>query len=409
MMERVNKYMYPELWFAALFVSFPPRGNKSYTWEEMGNYYHNLVLNALENRDNEFIDSIAHTISGGSLETIIENTYNFVKNNIRYYGSWEGSYGWIPRGSKEVLEKGYGDCKEMANLLAVLLQKKGVPASLTLLRRNRKYHFKMIKKYPTLDLSDHAITCAELRDGRRLYLDPTSKNASAVTSYFEYLNQHVLVTKEKGSYLDTVKPGPEYENKIITNSIIKQENSIDKNWLIEGDIVLYGEVANDLYMNLKEPQKDSKAEVTRDFMQDRLKFRPLKVELILVGNTEISMHYTAKFRDNVLTSPTNGLILSTPSLYTPHASFSDLSVEGNRYIAYCRQVDTWKIPTGYSKFNLSNLSSSYGKGSWTHSGNAVTREYACDTHFVTVTERKKLETFFKERRTFSHGIVWSGK
>ncbi len=407
--EQEDKHKFPELWYAALFVSFPPRGNKSYTWEEAGRHYFEIIYDSLAGKDTSILDSIVGVIPGGTREEIIKNTYNFVKENIRYYGSWESSYGWIPRGPKEILAKGYGDCKEMANVLAMLLRKRGINASLTLLRRNKDYNFKVIKKYPTLSLSDHVITCAELQNGYKLYLDPTTKSASYKTSYYEYLNQNVLVFNKTGSFIDTVKRGPDYQNKIITNSTVKQDNTIDHAWLIEGDIVLYGDVANNLYMKLKRPQNDSKTEVTKDFLEYRLKFRPTKVKLTGIGQTAITIHYTAKFRDNVLTSPKKGLILSTPSLYTPYSSYSDLSIDGDRYLCTYEQVDTWKIPKGFRKFNLSILNSTYGKGRWSHSGNTVTREYNCNTHFIKAANRKKVEAFFKERRNFSHGIVWSQK
>lgn len=404
-LRKYQNHKYPELWYASFFVSFPPKGNESYTWEELGQYYFNRIYDSLSNKDTSIIDSIANTITGSYGEEIIQKAFDFVKDNIRYYGSWEKSYGWIPRGPEEIFEKGYGDCKEMANLLAMILRKKGINTSLSLLKRHGG--FKFIEKYPTLDLTNHIITCVERKNGQRLYLDATTKNSNYKTSYFEYLNQILLVMKKDGSFIDTVHPGPEYQNKIITNSEIKRDNPTNGKWLIAGDIKLYGEVASDLFMELKDPDNTNKEKVLNNFLEYILQIKPDKTELKKVSHLEISIDYTADFSQCFLTSPVKGLLFTRPSLYTPYYYYSDLSYEGNRYLSKVEQIDTWKIPKTFKKYNFTNLNNSYAKGTWNSTKNSVTRTYSCEFTHIDASERDKLKKFFNERNNFTRGIAWS--
>lgn len=401
-----GNYKYPELWYAALVVSFPPEGSKSYTWEEMGRHYFNLIYDSIAKHDTSIIDSIAETISGSTEDEIIKNTFNFVKDNVRYYGSWEGSYGWIPRGPQEILEKGYGDCKEMANLLAMILRAKGIKSSLTLLRRNTDYYFKFIEKYPTLDFSDHVITCADKNNGQRLYLDPTSKNSFYNTSYYEYLNNQVLVISENRSHLDTVIPLPDYQNKIVTNSEIIPSSNVN-GWVIKGKVRFSGEIAGIIYWREKNRGNLEKSKLVLNNLKSILKITAKKAVFSKLNPTEVTIDFVADFSQCILTSPAKGIIFTLPSIYTPDFEYCDLSYEGDRYLQKIDQTDTWIIPKGFGKYNFSNLTHQYGKGSWKKSKNSVTRSFSCKFSHIDASERDELKIFFNERSNFERGIAWS--
>lgn len=401
-----ENYKYPELWFAALVVSFPPEGNKSYTWEEIGRHHFNLIYDSIAKHDTSIIDSIAETIPGSSEEEIIKNTFNYVKDNVRYYGSWEGCYGWIPRGPQEIFEKGYGDCKEMANLLAMILRAKGIHSSTILLRRNTDYYFKFIEKYPSLDFTDHWITCAYKKNGQKLYLDATSKNSSYNTSYWEYLNNKVLVFSENQSHLDIVKPLPGYQNRIITNSEIIPSSSVN-GWEIKGKAKFTGEIGERIYWWEKNRENLEKSKLVLSILKSTLKIPAKKAIFSKLNPTEVIIDFVADFSQCILTSPAKGIIFTLPSIYTPDFEYSDLSYEGCRYLQKIDQTDTWIIPKGFGKYNLSNLTHHYGKGSWEKSKNTVTRSYSCEFTHIEASERDKLKIFFNERSNFERGIAWA--
>lgn len=401
-----ENYKYPELWFAALVVSFPPEGNKSYTWEEIGRHYFNLISDSIAKHDTSIIDSIAETIPGSTEDEIIKNTFDLVKDNVRYYGSWEGCYGWIPRGPQEILEKGYGDCKEMANLLAMGLRAKGINSSITLLRRNKDDYFKFIEKYPSLDFSDHMITCANKKNGQILYLDATSKNSFYNTSYSEYLNNQVLVISENRSHLDTVKALPDYQNKIVTNSEIIPSSG-ENGWVIKGKVHFAGEIAELIYWREKNRENLEKSKLVLNVLKDFLKISAKKGVFSKLSPTEVTIDFTADFSQCILTSPAKGIVLNLPSIYTPDYEYADLSYEGDRYLQKIEQTDTWIIPKGFGKFNLTNLNSSYGNGKWISSTNKITRTYSCEFSQIDASERDGLKKFLNERSNFERGIAWS--
>lgn len=96
--------------------------------------------------------------------------FNWVQNNINYVAFEDGLGGFIPRGAESVCNKKYGDCKDMANLLFVLLNHVGIEAYHTWIgTRDRPYSYYEV---PTPVVDNHMITAAII-DGETAFLDAT--------------------------------------------------------------------------------------------------------------------------------------------------------------------------------------------------------------------------------------------
>ena len=54
--------------------------------------------------------------------------YNWVQDNITYVAFGDGFGGFVPRGASSVCQKKYGDCKDMAHVLYVMLNEVGIEA-----------------------------------------------------------------------------------------------------------------------------------------------------------------------------------------------------------------------------------------------------------------------------------------
>jgi hypothetical protein len=108
-------------------------------------------------------------------------------------------------------------------------------------------------------------------------------------------------------------------------------------------------------------------------------------------------------------SPVKGLTFSIPALYTPYYDYCDLSYEGDRYLYKIEQWDTWSFPAEFTEYNLSELNTTFAKGTWSTVKNSVTRTYVCNFTYVDASERARLKQFFTERNTFARGIAWSKK
>lgn len=98
--------------------------------------------------------------------------FQWVQQNITYVAFEDGMGGFIPRSAASVCSKKYGDCKDMANLLMVMLTEAGLDAHRTWIgTRNRPYTY---EKVPTPIVDNHMIAAIEL-DGETIFLDATGQ------------------------------------------------------------------------------------------------------------------------------------------------------------------------------------------------------------------------------------------
>jgi hypothetical protein len=58
----------------------------------------------------------------------VKNTFEWVQNNIKYIAIEDGLGGFIPRGPDLVMNRRYGDCKDMSTLIVQLLELQGIKA-----------------------------------------------------------------------------------------------------------------------------------------------------------------------------------------------------------------------------------------------------------------------------------------
>ena len=81
---------------------------------------------------------IARFIGGGyGLFLLILDVIDFVSGNINYVDIELGVGGYVPHPCRFVLEKRYGDCKDMAFLAAAMLREKGIDAYPVLAKSRR--------------------------------------------------------------------------------------------------------------------------------------------------------------------------------------------------------------------------------------------------------------------------------
>lgn len=93
-----------------------------------------------------------------------------VQDTIRYVGEEMGEGSYVPRRPAVVLQRGYGDCKDKALLLAVALRRLGIEAVPALVSTSRGSG--LPQRLPSPLLFDHVIVRAVL-DGKVLWLDAT--------------------------------------------------------------------------------------------------------------------------------------------------------------------------------------------------------------------------------------------
>lgn len=140
------------------------------TYDEIGRWWWNLVEEQLVVNDE--IRQTVKTLTS-SLKTDEEKVraiYNHVAKNTRYLHVGLGIHGWKPYRTSDIMRNRYGDCKDKAALLKVMLEEADVPADLVLVRTRT---LGKVDEYPaSMHVFNHAITYVPSLD---LFLDATAE------------------------------------------------------------------------------------------------------------------------------------------------------------------------------------------------------------------------------------------
>ena len=99
----------------------------------------------------------------------VQRIYQWVSANIRYVGVYMGDGGYVPHTAAEVYRNRYGDCKDHAVLLEVLLRAVGVESTAVLVNAGRSYRLPAL---PAIAPLNHVITYVPELD---LYVDATAQ------------------------------------------------------------------------------------------------------------------------------------------------------------------------------------------------------------------------------------------
>ena len=100
----------------------------------------------------------------------LEAIYEYVVRNTRYLHLGLGIHGWKPYRTSTVFRNRYGDCKDKAALLKVMLDEAGIDAEMVLVRTRR---LGAVDDYPAnMHVFNHAVTYVPSMD---LFMDPTAQ------------------------------------------------------------------------------------------------------------------------------------------------------------------------------------------------------------------------------------------
>jgi hypothetical protein len=186
-------------------------------------WYHSLTSQVDETNIAE-VHAIADKIVDGlsSNKEKAKVIFNWVQSHINYVAFEDGLGGFIPRGSFSVCTKKYGDCKDMANLLYVMLNHVGVEAYHTWIgTRDRPYSYYEV---PTPVVDNHMITAAII-DGTTIFLDATDSYVPFGMPSSFIQGKEALLGISKDEYRIIKVPVQEKE---INHTVIKTSVSIKR-------------------------------------------------------------------------------------------------------------------------------------------------------------------------------------
>jgi hypothetical protein len=97
-------------------------------WQTFSRAYHALV--APKMRVTPRIQALADKMTEGARDPReqVKKLYEWVSSHVRWVGLYIGDGTFIPHPADDVLQQGYGDCKDQAVLLIALLRAKGIEA-----------------------------------------------------------------------------------------------------------------------------------------------------------------------------------------------------------------------------------------------------------------------------------------
>ena len=139
-------------------------------WEDVGRWWWGLARDQL--RPDDSIRETVRELVDGVTDTRekVERIYNWVVRNTRYVGLEFGIHGFKPYRVTQVVQRGFGDCKDKASLLYAMLTLAGVEARIALIRTRQNGR---IETSPaSLAVFDHAIAYVPELE---LFLDGTAE------------------------------------------------------------------------------------------------------------------------------------------------------------------------------------------------------------------------------------------
>lgn len=159
------------------------------TFDDFYAFLHQLN-SEVDNDDTPLKPKVEEIIKGKtSDEDKIKSIYYWVQDNIRYIAFEYGIAGYKPMSAQEVLEKKYGDCKGVANLVSRMLQLAGYDAKFVWIHTNFSPYDCTI---PYLGNFNHAIAYLEFK-GKEYFLDCTESYAAFGENAFRIQGRKVLV------------------------------------------------------------------------------------------------------------------------------------------------------------------------------------------------------------------------
>lgn len=147
------------------------------TWEEVAVWYQGLVAEQLQpspeiiRAAREAVAKIPPSDERARLRAI----YNLVVKKTRYVGLEFGIHGYKPYKVAQIFQRKFGDCKDKASLLKVMLKEVGIDSTLVLARTRRGGS--IAAEPASLSVFDHAIVYVPKFD---LYLDGTAEFSGSI-------------------------------------------------------------------------------------------------------------------------------------------------------------------------------------------------------------------------------------
>jgi len=187
--------------------------------DDLFDWYNSFMKEVNLKKDNEEMRALVDSLVAGAKDDLekVKRVFYWTQDNIKYVAFEDGLGGFIPRQADAVIEKRYGDCKDMASCITKMLDYADVPAYITWIGSDDiPYKYAEV---PTPVADNHMIAAYE-HEGKFYFLDATGqytpfgmptgfiqgKEGLVRTSENEYKIVEVpVVAAAVNSFVDSVK------------------------------------------------------------------------------------------------------------------------------------------------------------------------------------------------------------
>jgi hypothetical protein len=219
-------------------ISFTPLGFHS--WEDVSQWYSKLFFPMVKLHTRS--DSILKQIRQENGRHLPEKLYYWIQKNIRYMAVEIGVGRFQPHPAEEVLEKKYGDCKDMVVCATALGKQMGIHL-VPILIPFRTYAW-VDSENVTPAIFNHLIAMCMDNNGKPVYMDFTSKTTPFGEIPWYLQGQTGLVIDDTDSpRLVTLPVSVPEENLLLDSAIVElKKNSI----AVKGCLIFTGSAGDDL-------------------------------------------------------------------------------------------------------------------------------------------------------------------
>jgi hypothetical protein len=203
----------PRLAFSPVQFNFDGRVFASRTWNDIAAWYLEISRPSIVPTDQ--ISSLAADLTSGlsSDQAKIKAIFDYVQEHIRYVSIAVGVGAYRPHLCSEILEYGYGDCKDMTSLMIALLKGVEIESYPALLSTRR--HQSVLESIPSIKPFDHVVVAVPRDDGY-IWLDPACRNCRFGELPFEDQGASALIVRPDWGELTLIPETGEDENTTYT-------------------------------------------------------------------------------------------------------------------------------------------------------------------------------------------------
>ncbi len=268
------------------------------------------IANSMKNRFDEILKSpvpaslnslVLLTSKLSTDEAKINYVVAYLTNALTYLGDWRTlESGFKPRALDEILTTKYGDCKDFASLLTVILRKLKIDSHVALVYRSSfNDTYTRDPELPTIGAFNHAIVRVNIK-GKNYWIDPTNKRSFGLYPHSDIAEKSAL-TLDGRSQLEKIP------QMIATDSgtkVVKIVNfTSDDQAIVSGKMIIKGNMVEDFYDDpstnqvLSEMSQGEKAilvETTGLPEPKTTLFAPLNIDIKYTVASNITTHEEGK-------------------------------------------------------------------------------------------------------------------